>query len=47
MFIDKEKIFTWNPDIIFIDSGGSELVKQDYIKKPVYKQMDNKFRKGY
>lgn len=34
LFVDKEKILTWNPDIIFIDSGGYELVKQDYIKKP-------------
>lgn len=34
LFIDKEKILSWDPDIIFIDSGGNELVKQDYFKKP-------------
>jgi len=34
LFVDKEKILSWNPDIIFVDSGGSELVRQDYIKKP-------------
>lgn len=33
LFVDKEKILSWNPDIIFIDSGGSELVRQDYMKK--------------
>jgi iron complex transport system substrate-binding protein len=34
LFVDKEKILAWNPDIIFIDSGGNELVRQDYEKKP-------------
>ena len=34
LFVDKEKILAWNPDIIFIDSGGNELVRQDYVKKP-------------
>jgi iron complex transport system substrate-binding protein len=34
LFVDKEKILVWNPDIIFIDSGGNELVRQDYVKKP-------------
>ena len=33
LFVDKEKILAWDPDIIFIDSGGNELVRQDYIKK--------------
>lgn len=36
LFVGKEKILTWNPDIIFIDSGGNELVRQDYMKKPVF-----------
>jgi iron complex transport system substrate-binding protein len=34
LFVDKEKILAWNPDIIFIDIGGNELVQQDYMKKP-------------
>ena len=33
LFVDREKILSWNPDIIFIDSGGSDLVRQDYVKK--------------
>lgn len=34
LFVDKEKLLAWNPDIIFIDSGGNSLVQQDYLKKP-------------
>jgi iron complex transport system substrate-binding protein len=36
LFIDKEKLLAWNPDIIFIDGGGLGLVKQDYEKKPEF-----------
>jgi iron complex transport system substrate-binding protein len=36
LFIDKEKLLEWNPDIIFIDGGGLSLVKQDYEKKPEF-----------
>jgi iron complex transport system substrate-binding protein len=45
LFVDKEKILVWDPDIIFIDSGGNELVKQDYIKKPDYYKGLSAFRK--
>lgn len=34
LFVDKEKLLSWKPDIIFIDSGGNELVRQDYVKRP-------------
>ncbi len=33
LFIDREKLIEWNPDMIFIDEGGLELVKQDYKKR--------------
>jgi iron complex transport system substrate-binding protein len=36
LFIDKEKLLEWNPDIIFLDGGGFNLVKQDISKKPEY-----------
>jgi iron complex transport system substrate-binding protein len=36
LFVDKEKLLAWNPDIIFIDGGGLNLVKQDYQKKPEF-----------
>lgn len=34
LFVDKEKILKWDPDIVFIDSGGNGLVRKDYVKKP-------------
>lgn len=36
IFVDKEKIIEWNPDIIFIDGGGLNLVKDDYKKNPKF-----------
>jgi iron complex transport system substrate-binding protein len=35
LFVDKEKLLQWDPDIIFIDGGGS-LVKQDLSKQPEF-----------
>ncbi|HPL64809.1 MAG TPA: iron ABC transporter substrate-binding protein [Syntrophales bacterium] len=37
-FLDKEKILSWDPDIIFIDSGGNDLIRRDYEKKPSFYQ---------
>jgi len=34
LFIDQERILSWNPEIIFVDSGGCQHVRQDYEKKP-------------
>ena len=34
VFIDKEKLLEWNPDIIFIDEGGLGIVGDDYSKNP-------------
>ncbi|MDP8218023.1 MAG: iron ABC transporter substrate-binding protein [Candidatus Theseobacter exili] len=36
IFIDKEKIIEWNPDIIFIDASGLNLTKDDYRKNPKF-----------
>ena len=36
LFIDKERLLSWNPDLIFLDSGGSENIRQDYEKKPEF-----------
>ncbi|MCI5211306.1 MAG: iron ABC transporter substrate-binding protein [Candidatus Electrothrix sp. ATG2] len=33
IFIDPEQILTWNPEVIFLDAGGLEIVQQDYQKK--------------
>lgn len=34
VLIDKEKIIDWDPQYIFFDSGGVNLVKIDYAKNP-------------
>ncbi len=44
LFVDKEKLLFWNPEIIFIDSGGSDLIRQDYEKKPAFYQGLKAFR---
>lgn len=36
LFVDKEKLLAWDPDIIFIDGGGLSLVKQDFEKRPEF-----------
>jgi len=46
LFVDKEEILSWNPDIIFIDSGGSDLVRQDYEKKPDFYRGLKAFKTG-
>lgn len=40
LFIDKEKLIQWNPDYIFIDTGGINLVNEDYLKnKEFYRKL--------
>ena len=34
VLIDKEQVIGWNPQYIFLDSGGVGLVKNDYEKNP-------------
>lgn len=36
IFIDKEQLLLWNPDVIFIDNGGLSLVNEDYKKNDSY-----------
>ncbi|QSZ28184.1 iron ABC transporter substrate-binding protein [Aceticella autotrophica] len=45
--IDKEKLLSWNPDIIFIDEGGLPLVKQDYQKDPKFYQSLKAVKDGH
>jgi len=37
--IDKEKLLSWNPDVIFIDEASYSLVVED-LKDPVYQSLD-------
>lgn len=46
VMIDKEKLLTWNPDILFIDEGGLSLVQDDYKKNPQFYQSLSAFKKG-
>lgn len=40
VLIDKEQVLGWDPQYIFLDSGGVGLVKQDYTAAPdFYKQL--------
>lgn len=34
--IDREKLISWNPDILFVDSGGYQLVMDDYKENPSF-----------
>ncbi len=36
IFLGKEKLLKLDPDIIFIDGGGTSLIKDDYYKKTNY-----------
>ncbi len=39
IMIDKEKLLSWNPDVIFIDEASYSLVAED-LKDPVYQSLD-------
>ena len=34
--IDLEQVLSWDPDIIFVDFNGMNLIKEDYAKNPGY-----------
>ncbi|NLI69494.1 MAG: iron ABC transporter substrate-binding protein [Firmicutes bacterium] len=34
--IDREQLVVWDPEILFIDAGGLQLVRDDYQKNPDY-----------
>lgn len=36
VFIDRETLLKWNPDIIFIDGGGLKPIIEDYNKRPEF-----------
>ena len=46
VFITKEQLLKWNPDIIFIDEGGIKLVREDYSKNPEYYNSLKAFKDG-
>jgi len=44
--IDREKLLSWDPDLIFIDEGGLNLVQEDYRKNPQFYQSLTAVKKG-
>ncbi len=46
VMMDKEILLGLDPDVIFIDGGGLELVKADYRKKPDFYRTLTAFREG-
>lgn len=46
VMIDKEKLLSWDPDIIFLDQGGLALVREDYKKNPQFYQSLRAVREG-
>ncbi|ACX72833.1 periplasmic binding protein [Methanocaldococcus vulcanius M7] len=46
VFVSKEQILKWNPDIIFIDEGGLSIVMQDYKKDPAFYNSLKAFKTG-
>lgn len=46
VMVDKEKLLTWNPDYIFIDEGGLNLVKLDYARNRQFYSSLKAFKEG-
>lgn len=44
--IDREKLLSWDPDIIFVDEGGYRLVQEDYRKNPQFYNSLSAVKKG-
>lgn len=45
--VDREQILAWNPEYIFMDSGGVPLVRQDYASRPEFYGELSAFRDGH
>jgi iron complex transport system substrate-binding protein len=46
LFVDKEIILRWDPEIIFLDAGGMIVVEQDIAKRPEFYKALKAFRNG-
>lgn len=44
--VDREQILDWNPEYIFMDSGGVPLVRQDYADRPEFYGELSAFQNG-
>jgi len=46
LFIDKEQILVWNPDVIFIDIGSKTILEQDFEKNRDFYRLLKAARSG-
>ena len=46
LFIDREQILVWNPDVILIDVAGMALLRKDYAAHPVFYRELKAVREG-
>lgn len=46
LMIDKEKLISWDPDILFLDEGGYTIVTEDFKKNPAFYQSLSAVKKG-
>ncbi len=46
LFIDKETLIKWDPDVIFIDEAGIVVFKKDYLREPQFYKSLRAFRDG-
>ncbi len=44
--LDKERLLKLNPSIIFVDSGGRDIISADYAKNPPFYRALQAFQKG-
>ncbi|MDI3472492.1 MAG: iron complex transport system substrate-binding protein [Thermotogaceae bacterium] len=45
-FIDRERLLLWQPEFVFIDEGGLNLVVEDYTKNPEFYEFLEAFKTG-
>ena len=46
LLVDKEQILAWDPEVIFLDYSGLELVRQDYEENPAFYGQLRAFQSG-
>jgi iron complex transport system substrate-binding protein len=46
LFIDREQILVWDPDVILIDVAGMALLRKDYAEHPVFYRKLKAVREG-
>ena len=45
--IDPEQVLAWDPDVIFLDFNGMDLINEDYPKNPEFYNAHSPLKNGY